>query len=74
MRFRRRALYAALAALFLLHNDLPLWNDSRLVLGLPVGLVYHLAFCAAAALVMAGLVAWAWPARLDAEDGESRPR
>ncbi len=68
MKLRRGALYAALAALFLLHNDLPLWNDARLILGLPVGLVYHLAFCAAAALVMAGLVAWAWPTRLDDED------
>ncbi len=72
MKLRRRALYAALAALFLLHNDLPLWNDARLVLGLPVGLVYHLAFCAAAALVMAGLVAWAWPSRLDDDEGGRR--
>ena len=54
-------LYAALGLLYLLHNDLWLWNDARLVLGLPVGLVYHLGYCLAAALLFAALVRWAWP-------------
>ena len=41
----RPLLYGALLLAFLLHNDLWLWNDARLVLGLPVGLVYHIGFC-----------------------------
>ena len=45
-------LYAALAALYLLHNDLWLWNDPTLVLGLPVGLTFHVAFCVATAAVL----------------------
>lgn len=57
----RALLYAALAALYVLHNDLWLWNDPRLVLGLPVGLVYHIGFCVAAAAVLALLVIVAWP-------------
>ena len=54
-------LYAALAALYLLHNDLWLWNDRRLVLGLPIGLAYHLGFCVAASAVLTLLVVLAWP-------------
>ncbi|MDH3404289.1 MAG: DUF3311 domain-containing protein [Acidobacteriota bacterium] len=48
-----RGVVLAVAALAVLHNDLWWWNDPRLVLGLPVGLAYHLAFCLAATLVMA---------------------
>jgi hypothetical protein len=60
-RAGRRLAYGLLGLLFLLHNDLWWWHDGRLVLGLPVGLAYHLAYCFAAAVVMALLVAWAWP-------------
>jgi hypothetical protein len=54
-------LYAALAALYLLHNDLWLWNDSRLWLGLPAGLVYHIGFCIAASVVLGLTVVFVWP-------------
>lgn len=64
----RGLLYAGLALLYVLHNDLWLWNDPRLVLGLPVGLVYHVGFCAAAAAVLGALTAWAWPEDLEVED------
>lgn len=69
-------LYAALGLLYLLHNDLWLWGDSRLVLGLPAGLTYHLGYCLAAALLFAALVRWAWPGHLaDEEDPpEAGPR
>ena len=56
----RPLLYGALFLAFLLHNDLWLWNDARLVLGLPVGLVYHIGFCVGVALLMA-LVAATMP-------------
>jgi len=54
-------LYAALAALYLLHNDLWLWNDSRLWLGLPAGLVYHIGFCLAVSAVLGLMVVYIWP-------------
>jgi hypothetical protein len=56
-------LYAALAALYLLHNDIWLWNDSRLWLGLPAGLVYHIGFCVAVSAVLGLMVIYAWPPR-----------
>jgi len=43
----RRLLYALLLLAYVLHNDLWLWDDARIVLGLPVGLLYHVLFCLA---------------------------
>lgn len=63
----RGALYAALLLLFVLRHDLFLWNDGRLVAGLPVGLIYHVVFCVVVALLMWLLVRFAWPAELDSE-------
>ncbi len=63
----RGLLYVALLLLFLLHNDLWLWNDARPLLGLPVGLTYHVLYCLAVALLMLLLVRFAWPGPL-AED------
>jgi hypothetical protein len=57
----RALLYAALAALYVLHNDLWLWNDPRLFLGLPVGLVYHIGFCVVVSAVLGLLVFVAGP-------------
>lgn len=55
----RRALAAALAALWLLHNDLWLWDAPHRVAaawGLPAGFLYHLGYCLAAAALMAWAV------------------
>ncbi len=65
----RKRLYAALAILFLLHNDFWNWADSSRLFGLPVGLTYHLAFCLAVALVFFMLVRRAWPDGLHGETG-----
>lgn len=62
---RSRLLYAALVVLFLLHNDLWLWNDSRRVLGLPAGLAYHIGFAFVTSIVLALLVIQAWPEQLE---------
>ena len=70
---RRCALYFALIALYLVHNDLWLWNNPRLLAGIPVGLVYHVGFCVAASLLMLALVRYAWPRHLAAEQGERNP-
>jgi hypothetical protein len=70
----RRLLYVALFVLYLLHNDLWLWYDPQLVLGLPIGLLYHIGFCLAAAVMMALLVNYAWPRYLrDEEEKETNP-
>ncbi len=72
----RWLLYGALALLYLLHNDLWLWRDGSLVLGLPVGLTYHVLYCLATAVLMALLVRYAWPSDLTAggdEHGGGQP-
>jgi len=61
----RRLLFGALLLAFVLRHDLWLWNDSRFVLGLPVGLTYHIVFCIGVALLMALIVRFAWPTGLD---------
>lgn len=75
MKLPRIALYAALAALYLLHNDLWLWDEPRLALGLPAGLTYHVSYCLVAAVALAALVRWGWPRGLaddnDAETGDA---
>jgi hypothetical protein len=55
-RTTRGLVYLALLLFYLAHNDLWLWDDARIVLGLPVGLTYHVAYCIVAALLMAVLV------------------
>ena len=52
----RWLLYCLLALLFLLHNDFWFWETPQLVLGMPVGLLYHIGYCIAAMLLMAALV------------------
>ena len=68
----RCTLYLALAALYLLHKDFWFWQNPTLVFGLPVGLVYHIAFCIVVTVLMTLLVKYAWPSHLvieeDAED------
>lgn len=67
----RKLLYGLLTLLYLLHNDLWFWEDGRLVMGFPVGLFYHIAYCVAASFLMLALVRYAWPDHLDdREDGE----
>ena len=51
---------------YALHQDLWFWHDRTLVLGfLPVGLAYHAAYSILAAIMMAVLVRFAWPAHLE---------
>lgn len=68
---KRRSLLLALvvAAVYVLHQDIWFWRTARpLVFGfLPIGLFYHACFSVAAALLLAALVRYAWPAHLDDE-------
>ena len=57
----RRLIYFALFLAFVLHNDLWYWDDPTFVLGLPIGLLYHILFCAGVALILGLLTGYAWP-------------
>ena len=63
----RILLAAAVAALYLAHQDFWFWRSARpLAFGfLPVGLAYHALYCIAAAILMWVLTAVAWPAHLE---------
>ena len=58
----RRAVLAALLVLFALHHDLWWWDSDDRVLGLPIGLTWHVALCLAVAAAMALF------ARVDSDD------
>lgn len=49
----RVAALVVLILLYLLHFDFWFWHNSEVVLGLPVGLLYHLLYC----LLVAGILA-----------------
>jgi len=67
----RWILYAAIVVLYVLHNDIWFWNDPRLVLGLPVGLTYHVGYNLVAAVLLFLLVRFAWPSHLEVAAGAS---
>ena len=58
-----------LVALFALHQDVWFWRDARVVLGVPIGLAYHVAFCVAATLGLALAVRRGWPREVPVDDG-----
>ena len=62
----RRLLYGALFLVFVLRLDVWQWHDPRRVLGLPVGLTYHIGICLVVSLIAGLLVRFAWPDSLGA--------
>jgi len=65
---KRILLVVAVAALYILHQDIWFWRSSYLVFGfIPIGLFYHACFSVAAALLMWLLVTFAWPSHLEHE-------
>ena len=68
-------LVVAVAALYILHQDIWFWRSSYLVFGfIPIGLFYQGCFSIAASLLMWLLVTYAWPAHLEREVEETEPR
>ena len=62
----KRAVYAALMLLAILHQDVWYWDDPTLVLGfLPITLAYHLVYSIATALVWSLALKYAWPEDLE---------
>jgi hypothetical protein len=72
---KRILLVVAVAALYILHQDVWFWRSSHLVWGfIPIGLFYQGCFSIAAALLMWLLVTFAWPSHLEREIEEPKPR
>jgi len=68
-------LVIAVAALYILHQDIWFWRSSYLVFGfIPIGLFYHGLFSVAAALLMWLLVTFAWPSHLESEVEQTKSR
>lgn len=66
-------LVVAVAALYILHQDIWFWRSSYLVFDfIPIGLFYHAVFSIAAALLMWLLVTYAWPSHLEREVEETQ--
>ena len=51
--------------LVVLFENVWLWDNDSLILGLPVNLLYHIGFCVVVAAVMLVVVRRAWPRYLD---------
>lgn len=60
---------------YALHQDVWNWTKSGPLLFdlLPPGLTYHLAYSVLAAVTMAILVRFAWPAHLESDESDDRP-
>jgi hypothetical protein len=67
MPMKIRLAVAAVALLYLLHQDFWFWQQARpLVFGfLPIGLFYHAVFTLASSAALWLLVTVAWPTHLD---------
>jgi hypothetical protein len=66
----RRLAIGAVVLLAALHQDVWLWDDPTLVLGiLPAGLAWHAGFSVAAAFVWWGVARYAWPSDPFAAEG-----
>ena len=63
----RRLVLLALVVLFALRHDLWWWDADDRVLGLPIGLTWHVLLCLAVAVTMALF------ARVDASDAGGEP-
>jgi len=69
----RNVVYALLALLYVLHNDVWYWDDPALALGLPIGITYHVLWTLAVSLCFWLAVQYAWPERLEEQPGTAPP-
>ncbi len=60
----QKILLLAIGFVFL-HLNYWMWDDARIVLGLPANLLYHVGLCLLLSLVLTVLVRRAWPRYLD---------
>lgn len=64
----RSIVWILVLLLFLAHQDSWNWTDDRLVLGMPIGLTYHIGLSIVVSLVWALACFFAWPDELDELD------
>ena len=70
----RWLLACVVLVVIVLHQDIWFWTDRTLVFGfLPIGLAYHAGYAVLAALTMALLVRFVWPAHLEEADELTPP-
>ena len=64
---KKKAVYAALIMLGVLHQDFWYWDSTELVFGfLPVGLAYHALYSLMAAFLWYLALTYAWPSDVEA--------
>lgn len=59
--------WLAVIVALIFHNDFWWWRDATLVLGLPVGLLYHFGYCLVASVLMFAFIKIAWPSHSNSE-------
>jgi hypothetical protein len=74
MKTRHALLFVWVAVVYALHQDVWNWTKAApLLFGmLPPGLAYHLGYSVLAAVTMALLVKFAWPAELEDDEPETK--
>ena len=65
----RRAVYGLVIIFFLARYDIWQMDSPQMLLGLPIGLAYHVIYTAATIAVLALLVRFAWPGEPQEADG-----
>jgi len=53
---KQSLLFLGILSLYLLHFDFWLWQRPEVVLGLPVGLLYHFVYCLVVSFALAVLI------------------
>jgi hypothetical protein len=67
----KNILYLVVLIVYLLHNDLWFWNNPTIIMGIPVGLFYHLIYCFIASILLFLLIKFAWPKLVEEVDQDS---
>ena len=53
---RNRLVWLAVIVVLIFHHDFWWWHDTTLVLGLPIGLLFHFSYCLLASMLMYALI------------------
>lgn len=65
----RYVIYGLLLLLYALHTDVWYWNDESIVMGLPIGITYHVLWTLLVSVAYWLVVQCAWPAELEESVG-----
>lgn len=69
----RYAVYALLLVLYALHTDVWYWDDASIVLGLPIGVTYHVLWTLVVSAAFWLAVQYAWPDDLEVPEPAAGP-